>query len=641
MPGKNARSTVSYAALGLVLSGALLWANPSAAGILDATWTAPTTNTDGTPLTDLAFYLLYYGTSTSPCPGTSSVQVAAPTSSPGPNQTTSVRLTGLTTGTLYNVAVTAMDSIGNQSSCSTVASAVARTDFGVSPTGTVNFGRVNVGSFADQVFTVSNTGGGTVSGSATVPAPFSIVSGSPFTLGGLGATQTVTVRFTPTTTSTVSSTVSFTANGGTTSAIATGSGAANTDTTPPTITITTPTSSATYATGSSSLTLGGTASDNVGVTQVTWANSRGGSGTATGTTSWTASGIALQTGTNVLTMTARDAAGNTKTASLTVTLSDTTPPSVTMTAPTNGTTVSGPITLSATATDNVGVAGVQFKLDGTNLGAEVLAAPYTLPWTTTTVTNGTHTLTAVARDAAGNLAISAGVNVNVANAAAPAPTSAPPPPSSTSLKFVQRASRISSPGIAATTIRVTLPSPTQPGNLLAVFVTWGDQIPFQCSNNLGDAFVVVDQTFDSANYQSAGTCYATGIAGGTTTVTVTFPSTVEYRAILVHEIAGATALDAHAIQVQNAPDTSANGVSSTGMTTTGPAYVFGVTMDDSGLCPVYQTPGTGFTGRVAMACTNLMQMRSEDLVQAAAGPVAATFTLSAPNSAITAAMAFR
>jgi hypothetical protein len=109
----------------------------------------------------------------------------------------------------------------------------------------------------------------------------------------------------------------------------------------------------------------------------------------------------------------------------------------------------------------------------------------------------------------------------------------------------------------------------------------------------------------------------------------------------VHEIAGARALDDHAIQVQNSPTTSANGVSSTVMTTTGPAYVFGVTMDDSGLCPVHQAPGTGFAGRVATSCINLMQMRSEDRVQGAAGPVAATFTLSAPNSSVTAGMAFR
>jgi len=95
---------------------------------------------------------------------------------------------------------------------------------------------------------------------------------------------------------------------------------ANADTTVPTATITSPTSSSTYSTSTTPMTLGGTASDNLAVTQVTWTNSRGGSGTATGTTSWTASGIVLQSGSNVLTVTARDAAGNTGTATLTVTL---------------------------------------------------------------------------------------------------------------------------------------------------------------------------------------------------------------------------------------------------------------------------------------------------------------------------------
>ena len=81
------------------------------------------------------------------------------------------------------------------------------------------------------------------------------------------------------------------------------------DTTAPVVTITGPTSSSTYATTASTLSLGGTASDAVGVTQVSWVNNRGGSGTATGTTAWSA-GIALQSGSNLLTVTARDAAGN-------------------------------------------------------------------------------------------------------------------------------------------------------------------------------------------------------------------------------------------------------------------------------------------------------------------------------------------
>jgi hypothetical protein len=99
-----------------------------------------------------------------------------------------------------------------------------------------------------------------------------------------------------------------------------------TDTTPPTVRITAPTAALTYATSSSPLPLGGTAADNVGVRQVTWTSDYGGSGTASGTTTWSVGGIALQSGTNVLTLTAGDAAGNTASVTLTVTY---TPPRVT------------------------------------------------------------------------------------------------------------------------------------------------------------------------------------------------------------------------------------------------------------------------------------------------------------------------
>jgi hypothetical protein len=86
-----------------------------------------------------------------------------------------------------------------------------------------------------------------------------------------------------------------------------------------TVTITSPTSSPTYSTTSSILTLAGTASSSVSVTSVTWTNSRGGKGVASGTTSWTASGIRLRSGTNVLTVTAKDAAGKSQSKTLTVT----------------------------------------------------------------------------------------------------------------------------------------------------------------------------------------------------------------------------------------------------------------------------------------------------------------------------------
>jgi len=70
----------------------------------------------------------------------------------------------------------------------------------------------------------------------------------------------------------------------------------------------------------------------------------------------------------------------------------------------------------------VGVAGVQFQLDGANLGAEDSSIPYTVDWDSTAVANGTYQLTAVARDAAGNSTPSAAVNVTVDN---PVDTEAP------------------------------------------------------------------------------------------------------------------------------------------------------------------------------------------------------------------------
>ena len=63
----------------------------------------------------------------------------------------------------------------------------------------------------------------------------------------------------------------------------------------------------------------GSASDNVGVVSVTWANSRGGSGAALGTSSWATGPVELQMGDNVITITAVDAAGNAQTVSVTVT----------------------------------------------------------------------------------------------------------------------------------------------------------------------------------------------------------------------------------------------------------------------------------------------------------------------------------
>jgi len=180
------------------------------------------------------------------------------------------------------------------------------------------------------------------------------------------------------------------------------------DTTPPSISITAPLiGEGGYTSNTSSISMTGTSSDNVGVTQVTWTNSLGGSGTATGTTSWSAS-IPLKGGTNVITITARDAAGNTGNASRSVTYTapavDTTPPTISITTPTSAssyTSTTASIAIGGTSSDNVGVTQVTWT---NSLGGSGTATG-TTSWSAGSIAllGGTNVITVKARDAAGNV----------------------------------------------------------------------------------------------------------------------------------------------------------------------------------------------------------------------------------------------
>ena len=191
------------------------------------------------------------------------------------------------------------------------------------------------------------------------------------------------------------------------------------DTTDPTVSITNPADGATLNAGSVSLTAD--ASDNVGVTSVEFfvdGSSLGSDSTAPYSVSWTA-----DEGPHVLTAVALDAAGNTGSASavnVTVVVPDTTDPTVSITSPSSGPVVFGPVTIAATASDNVGVSSVEFFVDGTSIGTDS-SAPFTRSWNATV--EGPHVLTAVASDAVGNTGTSDAVNVTV-----PTDTDAPSVP---------------------------------------------------------------------------------------------------------------------------------------------------------------------------------------------------------------------
>jgi hypothetical protein len=92
---------------------------------------------------------------------------------------------------------------------------------------------------------------------------------------------------------------------------------------------------------------------------------------------------------------------------------DTVPPAVSITSPASGAAVTNTVSVSANATDDVGVASVQFLLDSSPLGSPVTAAPFSIAWDTATAIAGSHVLQARATDFAGNSTTSASVPVTV------------------------------------------------------------------------------------------------------------------------------------------------------------------------------------------------------------------------------------
>lgn len=95
---------------------------------------------------------------------------------------------------------------------------------------------------------------------------------------------------------------------------------------------------------------------------------------------------------------------------------DTTPPTTTITSPVNGATVSDMVTIAANASDNVGVAKVEFYIDNVLKGSDS-SSPFTYAWNTALSANGSHTLKTIAYDTSFNSGSSAVVTVSVNNAA--------------------------------------------------------------------------------------------------------------------------------------------------------------------------------------------------------------------------------
>ncbi len=185
----------------------------------------------------------------------------------------------------------------------------------------------------------------------------------------------------------------------------------------PAVTITEPAEGATV---SGTVTIRASATDDRGVTQVAFREGAATIGTDTnGADGWSVAwnSTTVADGSHTLSAIATDTAGQTGSDTTTVAVDNVDgPPNVAITSPVAGATVVGTATVQATAADDRGVAQVQFLVDGASIGTDANGANgWSVAWNSTTVADGSHTLSAIATDTGGNTAPSAGVVVTVAN----------------------------------------------------------------------------------------------------------------------------------------------------------------------------------------------------------------------------------
>jgi hypothetical protein len=186
------------------------------------------------------------------------------------------------------------------------------------------------------------------------------------------------------------------------------------DTQPPTVSLTNPTSGAMV---SGTITISATATDNVAVQGVQFALDGTNLGSQVKASpyqiTWNSAGVA--NGPHTISATATDTSGNTSSTSVTVTVQNVmVAPTVTITSPANNSNWAGTISLAATASSGVGIANVQFAVDGANVGSTLTAAPYQVAWDSTTVADGSHTILATATDTSGATA-SSSITLNIFN----------------------------------------------------------------------------------------------------------------------------------------------------------------------------------------------------------------------------------
>ncbi len=382
------------------------------------------------------------------------------------------------------------------------------------------------------------------------------------------------------------------------------------------------------------------------------------SGTAPLTYQWQKNGTAVSNGTassyttpvtttadngSTFVVVVTNSAGNATSTAATLTVTpDTTPPTVSITSPTSGATVSGTITVNASASDNVAVANVQFQVDGANVGAADTSSPYNFSLDTTTLSNASHSLTAVATDTSGNKATSAAVAITVSNQQSSGATpgyannGAGCPINQVSTNLTDTVSSYTCP----------LPNPTGNGNLLVLVLRYESpaQSPSFRDNIGGNTYSQAISCTDSSNGHVSAIYYAENVSAGVNKVTVSFGSGTHYVQLSPYEfynVATSSALDQAQCNVGSGTSVSAGALpalSASGDLVVQSGIVDSTTAIQS--CTPQSQSGISWIQRETMVADNYPSCMQYG-VYSATTSFSPTFSVSNSVSYISAAAAFR
>jgi len=245
--------------------------------------------------------------------------------------------------------------------------------------------------------------------------------------------------------------------------------------------------------------------------------------------------------------------------------SDTTPPSVSITSPTSGATISGTSMVTASASDDGAVASVQLQVDGANVGLADTTSPYSFSLDSTALSNGSHILTAVATDASGYQTTSALVSIMVSNQAGGAPMD---PTYANNGSGCPINTVAGGPTDSVGSYNCPLPNPTGAGNLLAIFLRYVDSnhptVSFT-DNIGGNVYTQAVACLDAGYATQSRMYYVQNVAAGVSLITAHFSASTTRVQMGVYEfynVATSSALDSANCQVSSGSSISSGPLSS-------------------------------------------------------------------------------